>query len=281
MRRAGQIAIAVIITVSVGLNVLGALSFSDSRGAAPDAQRLTLFETAAPARAAAPAVADEDVRMLTRFIAKELREDEYAANGTAADADKAAALAAHRLVDVVAAHNYHGAEMVEADGAASTEAVAEPRFADDVPLATRVWSVFAAATRELLRTVLLLGPAASGGALWLANYLNVRPPQKALSIALATSAALLLGCYGWGVGGCGAALVGCAANSGAILAQFGAILLTAVPPPTGTRWWPSCSSACGRTSPRGGAAPSCSGGAWRNSAQFCAQLSQALLPFSG
>ena len=96
MRRAGQIAIAVIITVSVGLNVLGALSFSDSRGAAPEQ----------PARAAAPAVADEDVRMLTRFIAKELREDaEYAANGTAADADKAAALAAHRLVDVVAAHN--------------------------------------------------------------------------------------------------------------------------------------------------------------------------------
>ena len=170
--------------------------------------------------------------MLTRFIAKELREDEYAANGTAADADKAAALAAHRLVDVVAAHNYHGAEMVEAGAAASTEAVAEPRFADDVPLATRVWSVFAAATRELLRTVLLLGPAASGGALWLANSLNVRPPQKALSIALASSAALLLGCYGWGVGGCGAALVGYAArNSGAILAQFCAILLTLRPPP--------------------------------------------------
>ena len=219
MRRAGQIAIAVIITVSVGLNVLGALSFSDSRGAAPEKSR-------APPVAA---VADEDVRMLTRFLAKELREEagEYAANGTAADADKAAALAAHRLVDVVAAHNYHGAEMVEAGGAASTEAVAEPRFADDVPLATRVWSVFAAATRELLRTVLLLGPAASGGALWLANSLNVRPPQKALSIALASSAALLLGCYAWGVGGCGAALVGYAArNSGAILAQFCAILLT-------------------------------------------------------
>lgn len=210
MRRAGQIAIAVIITVSVGLNVLGALSFSDSRGAAPEqpARAGRGAATEQPARAAAPAVADEDVRMLTRFIAKELREDEYAANGTAADADKAAALAAHRLVDVVAAHNYHGAEMVEAGAAASTEAVAEPRFADDVPLATRVWSVFAAATRELLRTVLLLGPAASGGALWLANYLNVRPPQKALSIALASSAALLLGCYGWGVGGCGAALVG-------------------------------------------------------------------------
>ena len=217
MRRAGQIAIAVIITVSVGLNVLGALSFSDSRGAAPEQPaRARGAAPEQPARAAAPAVektrapavaavADEDVRMLTRFLAKELRED---ANGTAADADKAAALAAHRLVDVVAAHNYHGAEMVEAGGAASTEAVAEPRFADDVPLATRVWSVFAAATRELLRTVLLLGPAASGGALWLANYLNVRPPQKALSIALASSAALLLGCYGWGVGGCGAALVG-------------------------------------------------------------------------
>ena len=228
MRRAGQIAIAVIITVSVGLNVLGALSFSDSRGAAPEQPaRARGAAPEQPARAAASAVADEDVRMLARFLAKELREDEYAANGTAADADKAAALAAHRLVDVVAAHNYHGAEMVEAGGAASMEAVAEPRFADDVPLATRVWSVFAAATRELLRTVLLLGPAASGGALWLANYLNVRPPQKALSIALASSAALLLGCYGWGVGGCGAALVGYAArHSGAIpiLAQFCAIL---------------------------------------------------------
>ena len=65
MRRAGQIAIAVIITVSVGLNVLGALSFSDSRSAAPEKSR-------APPVAA---VADEDVRMLTRFLAKELREE--------------------------------------------------------------------------------------------------------------------------------------------------------------------------------------------------------------
>ena len=49
----------------------------------------TAAATRASAPPAAPAVADEDVRMLTRFIAKELREDEYAANSTAADADKA------------------------------------------------------------------------------------------------------------------------------------------------------------------------------------------------
>ena len=162
--------------------------------------------------------------------------------------------------------------MVEADGAASTEAVAEP-LRRHVPLATRVWSVFAAATRELLRTVPLLGPAASGGAL--AGELPERAPAAEGARSPSPPPPR---CSSGATGGASAAAaprsLAALRNSGAILAQFGAILLTAVLP---YRYAVVAVALVGLGYlAEGGAAPSCSGGAWRNSAQFCAQLSQAL-----